>query len=544
MNSRWTLADLLDLEYLFQTDEALRQQEGEQALRRRDRIIYLAKIAPKIKDTPVLNPQELVQRWLQVRQRNSGGTGEKNREPLLPGAIWSEVSVVLLWLALLFGLASGLGLAGAFSAYSGRAPLNVSAFLGLFVALQLIILLAQSLFLLLRRVRRSHLERSILYTLLLRLMVAGADWICARARRSLPANKRLSFAALLGQVRSRRELAPLLAWPVFFLLQLSAIGFNLSVLGLILAKVVFSDMAFGWQSSLQLSAQQVADGVRLLALPWSWSLPEGMGYPSLAQIEGTQIILKDGIYHLATQDLVSWWPFLCMALVVYGLLPRLLLLMVGYIRYRHQLDALELRTPETRRLLQRMTTPQVETDGERSIAVRMRPQQPIYPVDIPQETAQKSVAVDMPPATTAEGMHSLILVPEELLDGLDNATLMQAVQNLNGCGDIQVLQLPFSAAEEQALLVHIQKEQAAALVDEVFIVQEAWMPPLQETQQLLAQLRTAVGATTPLTILLIGRPKGSNRLTPALPEHADIWRKKMQALADPSLDTRTLMEAI
>lgn len=543
MNSRWTLADLLDLEYLFQTDEALRQQEGEQALRKRDRIIYLAKIAPKIKNTPILNPQELVQRWLQVRQRNSGGAGENNREPLLPGAIWNEVSVVLLWLALFFGLGSGLGLASAFSVYSGRAPLNVSAFLGLFVALQLVILLAQPLFMLLRRVRRSHLERSVLYTLLLRLMIAGADWIYARARRSLSANKRLSFAALLGQVRSRRELAPLLVWPVFFLLQLSAIGFNLGVLGLTLAKVVFSDMAFGWQSSLQLSAQQVADGVRLLALPWSWFLPEGMGYPSLAQVEGTQIILKDGIYHLATQDLVSWWPFLCTALVVYGLLPRLLLLMGGYIRYRHQLDALELRNPEIRWLLQRMTTPQVETDGEHA-AVRVRPQQPIYQIDIPQETAQESVAVDMPPATTAEGMHSLILVPEELLDGLDNAALMQAMQNLSGCREIQILQLPFSAAEEQALLVHIQKERAAALVDEVFLVQEAWMPPLQETQQLLAQLRTAVGATTPLTILLIGRPKGNNRLTPALPEHADIWRKKMQALADPSLDTRSLMEAI
>jgi hypothetical protein len=543
MNSRWTLADLLDLEYLFQTDEALRQQEGEQALRKRDRIIYLAKIAPKIKNTPILNPQELVQRWLQVRQRNSGGAGENNREPLLPGAIWNEVSVVLLWLALFFGLGSGLGLASAFSVYSGRAPLNVSAFLGLFVALQLVILLAQPLFMLLRRVRRSHLERSVLYTLLLRLMIAGADWIYARARRSLSANKRLSFAALLGQVRSRRELAPLLVWPVFFLLQLSAIGFNLGVLGLTLAKVVFSDMAFGWQSSLQLSAQQVADGVRLLALPWSWFLPEGMGYPSLAQVEGTQIILKDGIYHLATQDLVSWWPFLCAALVIYGLLPRLLLLMGGYIRYRHQLDALELRNPEIRWLLQRMTTPQVETDGEHA-AVRVRPQQPIYQIDIPQETAQESVAVDMPPATTAEGMHSLILVPEELLDGLDNAALMQAMQNLSGCREIQILQLPFSAAEEQALLVHIQKERAAALVDEVFLVQEAWMPPLQETQQLLAQLRTAVGATTPLTILLIGRPKGNNRLTPALPEHADIWRKKMQALADPSLDTRTLMEAI
>ena len=59
MMPRWNLADLLDLEYLFGCDETIRQQEGEQALVKRDRIIYLAKIAPNLKDTINPRPQGL-----------------------------------------------------------------------------------------------------------------------------------------------------------------------------------------------------------------------------------------------------------------------------------------------------------------------------------------------------------------------------------------------------------------------------------------------------------------------------------------------------
>ena len=106
-------------------------------------------------------------------------------------------------------------------------------------------------------------------------------------------------------------------------------------------------MAFGWQSSLQFSAGQVAEAARCLALPWSWFLQEGLGYPSLEQVQGTQIVLKEGIYNLDTKNLVSWWPFLCMSLVCYGLLPRCIMLLAGLSRYRRQLEGLELRYPKT-----------------------------------------------------------------------------------------------------------------------------------------------------------------------------------------------------
>ncbi|NLZ18298.1 MAG: DUF2868 domain-containing protein [Desulfobulbaceae bacterium] len=542
MNTRWNLADLLDLEYLFGRDESIRLHEGEQVLAKRDRIIYLAKIAPKLKDTTNPSSQGLIHRWLKVRQHTPAGDRENGQEILLPGTVWREVSAIFLGFALLFGFASGLGLAGAFLVYSGTAPLNVSAFLGIFVVLQLAILLLQALLLLLRRLKRTQLQSSALYALLLRLMAAGVDWVHTRAHRNLPAEQRLNFAALFGRLRSRRAQAPLFIWPVFFLLQLLAVGFNLGVLGLTLAKVIFSDMAFGWQSSLQLSAAQIAEGVRLVALPWGWILPEGTGFPSLAQIEGTQIILKDGIYHLATQDLVSWWPFLCMALLVYGLLPRVSLLVGGLVQYRRQLERLELRSPETRRLLQRMTTPQMETGGEGVDDAHLRRGVATSLEDSMAVTEEDSVQTGPTVPSIALPVQRLILVPEELFASTDITALQQAVARIAGVGESKVQALPFSASEEQELLTQIHAEYMAQRLDEICILQEAWMPPLEETYNLLRELRRVSGAATPITVVLIGKPQGRERLTPTLPEHAAIWHKKMQALADPSLDTRTLME--
>ena len=97
------------------------------------------------------------------------------------------------------------------------------------------------------------------------------------------------------------------------------IGFNLGVLGATLSKVVFSDMAFAWQSTLQLSPELLAELVRWVALPWSWIVPQA--YPTLSQIQGSQMVLKEGIAHLSSANLTAWWPFLCCSVAVYGLLP-------------------------------------------------------------------------------------------------------------------------------------------------------------------------------------------------------------------------------
>lgn len=130
MKTRWTLADLLDLEYLFGRDDHLRSREGEQALAKRDRVIYLARIAPKLQDTSNPAPKDLIRGWLHVRQTQAGNSETPEGE-LLPGIVWRELSLLLGSLALACGGLSGLVLAGAVLAYTGSAPLNVSLFLAM-----------------------------------------------------------------------------------------------------------------------------------------------------------------------------------------------------------------------------------------------------------------------------------------------------------------------------------------------------------------------------------------------------------------------------
>ena len=78
-------------------------------------------------------------------------------------------------------------------------------------------------------------------------------------------------------------------------------------------QVVTADIAFGWQSTIQFSSDAVYTFVKIFSLPWSWIEPLSIVNPTYAQIQGSRMVLKDGIYHLATPDLVSWWPFLLLS---------------------------------------------------------------------------------------------------------------------------------------------------------------------------------------------------------------------------------------
>ena len=75
-----------------------------------------------------------------------------------------------------------------------------------------------------------------------------ADSLRRLSERRLSGRQRLEFAALMGGLHQRQEAVVLLVWPAFFLVQLGGVGFNLGVLGATLSRVVFADVAFGWQS--------------------------------------------------------------------------------------------------------------------------------------------------------------------------------------------------------------------------------------------------------------------------------------------------------
>ncbi|MEZ4566988.1 MAG: DUF2868 domain-containing protein [Desulfobacterales bacterium] len=110
--------------------------------------------------------------------------------------------------------------------------------------------------------------------------------------------------------------------------------------------------------------------MEIISLPWSWAPSP---HPTLEQIAGSQMILKDGIFHLSTPNLVSWWPFLSFAVFFYGLLPRLMLLAAGILCQTIAATRVAFSTADGDRLLRRMRTPRVRTAGEKQTLPRPDP---------------------------------------------------------------------------------------------------------------------------------------------------------------------------
>ena len=533
----WNIADLIDLHFFSQLDEELRRKDGEAALAKRDRMIYLAKIESQLGKADEVPPRILVRKWLAMRRlqyrREQGNEGV-----LLPGTVWRELALLCQGLVFLCGLVAGFGLAGSLLLYSGATPLNVSVYFGLFVAFQLVLLGVQALLLCYRRLRRIPMESTVAYVLIGRLLMRGLDSIRRRLQRRMSGRQRMDLAALAGNVRQRKELAALLIWPAFITVQLGGIGFNLGVVGATLAKVAFSDIAFAWQSSLQLSADLVAGLVQWIALPWSWAVPQA--YPTLAQIQGSQMVLKEGAAHLATGDLISWWPFLCCAVLVYGLLPRCLLLVLGRVQQRRALEQLHFATLGIRPLLRRMTAPRIDTNG-----VRGSTRSEIAPSA---ETAPEGAIAAVPafplaePATVSAGAVYCLLIPDELYDDCPQAALLDLVRPGLEPARIECVRHGVPGMAEAESLAPLGAAADQGVLAGVLLLQEAWQPPLKETELFLRALRRLTGDGTPLTILLIGRPTAETVLTSVDPEPLRIWSQKMRALGDPWLEVHSLVQ--
>lgn len=110
-----------------------------------------------------------------------------------------------------------------------------------------------------------------------------------------------------------------------------------------LALLLFTDLAFGWSSTLVNDAQQITAWSRVLATPWAWCWPAAV--PSAELIEATRytrINPQMAQVHWAGE----WWQFLLASLLVYNVLPRLLLsaLAVFLLRW-HSRSVLRVRAP-------------------------------------------------------------------------------------------------------------------------------------------------------------------------------------------------------
>ena len=518
---KWTPSHLLDLEYFLRMDT----DQDADALTHRDRAIFLnlpknSRITPEPDTTA--NRRNILSAWLDHRKAQ---TQRRGTLPVFPGQVIAEALRTLAVYFSIIGLGAGASLTLALLSYTGKAPINVFTYLFVLVIPQMLLVAGLLLFMGLKRTKHPRIRFSPLLLLFSKTITHLAKRFGRRFLQILNPSERQAFLATLGSVSScNQTYGKLFVWPLLSLTQCFGIMFNLGALGATLVRVLGSDLAFGWQSTLQISTRAAHGFVSAIALPWSWLIPQDMAHPDLEQIAGSKMVLKEGIYSLATPDLVSWWPFLCFALICYGLIPRIILYILTRCATAREVRAHPFSSPDIDRLLFRMTTPLVETTPR---DFTLLPATHI-PETMPQQPPVKSIPEKPGRETLA------ILIPEEIAGQCPQDQLYQEIHR--STGNKPSIHFTLDPYDQQAVLdqLHILTwhEDRARIA----ILQEAWQPPIRELLDFVTTLTTFFEHPATVTIALIGKPAPGNILTPPDKLNAKVWKDQIARLANPALE--------
>lgn len=343
----WTIADILDLEYLLAAEARGTSDPGQKDDRAWAEQNFRGEPPPRT---------ELFRQWVNFRR---GGEA-------LPGTYFAAGWQTLLTVGALLGLLIGVSLTGGLLHYKGDEPVNVAWFFAATVGVQWVLLLLALAAWVLRRMTSLFEGFHPL-----RWLSHGLAWSFSAGLRRLPGEKREQVRATLATLNHRREIyGSLLGWPPLVLSQLFGVAFNVGVLATLLLHVALSDLAFAWQSTLRTSPEEAFRLVSALALPWTWA-PHA--HPTLEQVIGSRFIYSAGIQPLSTAATAAWWPFLTYAVACYGLLVRGSLLALAVIRWRGSRRSLTFDHQGCNALYRRLTGPFIRATSTASLALPSEP---------------------------------------------------------------------------------------------------------------------------------------------------------------------------
>lgn len=498
-DARWRLEDLIAYECALARDS----NEEWAVLRNRDRRLQSG--APTGG-----NRRRILLDWLVQRRKE---------EPDIQLAA-DSVSQSLSATAKLLGFSGfllGIGAASAALAYTGRAPINVSVFFSLFILLQVLMALVLVLAFCAPRQLRERLAfgpvfrccRWVLEAVLNRLQALGARFLSGKSRQDA--------SEWAGTARRAVFMyGSLSKWVAFVVIQSAALLFNIGVLLALLFAVLFSDRAFGWQTTLDISGQAVHQMVKWVALPWSWLYGEGLGYPDLSQVQGSRIVLKEGIQTLQSSDLAAWWRFLALGILSYGVLPRIVFYLLGKWQVHRALLALDFRNAASERLMQRLVP-----HGSLFVAESV-PQG--SDGDAPELLNTRSLPDKSGPPVAC-------LCSEELAGTLDRDALRASLASLWNRPEASVVLLIYKDGRPT------DTPEAIAGHEQVAILFESWMPPIKEQERQLKALRAVLESHVLIKLVLLGIPNGESEPVSLKAENKDLktWKAFVDRLGDPYL---------
>ena len=512
------LKDIIDLDYFISIDDALDSQEDIKTRTIKDRKIY------NQCRNKVLTEKGLLLEWLILRKKEFFKKNHK-KTILLPGTVFSILYSWMCYIMAFSGCTFGLSLAYSFLAYHGNRPINVSIFIVLFVVLP-VLLLVFSLVLIARKVlggkKTGNLfSNSIIHTLISSLFFNVLPKILQKTRQAIfkKSFETLEYTLSLIRIKSR-EYKDLFFWPVFIPASVFAFSFSAGALGGTFFRVIVSDMAFGWQSTLMASNAGVYDLVSFIALPWSWFVPKALAHPSLEQIEGSRIILKDGLSVLATHDLISWWPFICMGILFYAVIPRGVLIITGILAQKHVLHHFDFKRPRFKQLLIRMQSPVMDIDADKTRVGKAGYDKP------DKDMKEKSSLGNRPDVS---GQNVLLLASKSVYSDDTIQKIIKGIETHLFFNVKEILGINLDFDDDAETIQQINQKD----VDHVILVHEVWQPPIRGLVHYITQVKAAMPEDRPLWILLTRDAGQADLLVDNTDINYDVWKKAIFKLENP-----------
>lgn len=524
------LKDIIDLDYLAGRDEDPSLQTAIRQRREQDKAIYMRirKMCRTDKD--------LLLTWLDERRKDIRAAASEPGSGFLPGEVFSSIYQYMIYIMAFSGSLSGLCLSWSFLAYHGASPVNVALFIALFVAGQAALILLTVFFLFLRKLKfkakpgeqKNSIMHALLSSLFFQLLPAFFKKTDSRPAKKTGAA--LFHASALIRMKSR-EYQAFFFWPFFILISIFSFCFALGTFCGTFFKIMVSDMAFGWQSTLVTSAKTIHTFLTWMALPWSWMIPENLSLPNLSQIEGSRIILKDGISVLATQNLISWWPFLCLSIFYYAVLPRLMLMATGILAHRRTLSLFDPKEyPLFKALIigMKSSAPDLEiapspSDPEGS--------KPLLNTDGRFEPSgeKDDSSIHQEPQNSLQRV--LVLAPRNVYEKSEDRKILEFIRTRLLLNAGEVIQISLDIEQDTHILEIIK----TGHIDQVVLVYEAWQPPIRGLLFYFKQLKSAMPGNMLLWILLTSEASSNMDDSDQTRRSVEIWKNAILTLADSGI---------
>jgi len=506
-----SLKDIIDLDYLITRDDTLDSREDIKSRELKNRKIYSRCQGSSKTDG------DLLLSWLKFRKDEKG-------LQVMPGTVFSSLYTCMVYIMIFSGLIFGLTTVYSFLAYHGSRPVNVTSFTALFIVLQVIFILFTVVLLVRRRVGKvNSYEGSIVHKIVSSLFFNVLPGIFIKTGRLIVSRSIEDPDYFISFMRVKtREYRELFFWPFFILTSLFAFSFSAGVLGGMFFKVVVSDMAFGWQSTLTASSHNIHDIVSLTASPWSWFVPDTTAFPSLEQIEGSRIVLKQGIYSLTTQNLVSWWPFLCFGILFYAVIPRVVLIIAGNFFQQKALKNFNFSKPNFKQLIIRMKSPVLDFDTQESMVNQDIEKDPVKSeLKGDSSASQQNVPVGK----------ALLLVSKSVYSHETIQVIIKGVGKYLSLDVIETIGIKFDIDHDADAVSRIEKSDA----DQIILLHEVWQPPIRELLYYITNIREVVPEGIPLYVLLTGDAGREDLGVDGSDVNFKVWKKSVFKLEDPGI---------